>query len=1134
MESENRDLSRRLLVAILAPVALLVALGVVLGAQILRMSEDAHWLDHSDSVLAEVNLAQKQLIDQETALRAFIITGLRLFLEPYEKARPDELLDAVAGQVGDNPAQVARVKSAREAHQRWSDSYALPIIETKTTLENARNADQMRIGKMQMDAVRADLQAFIDTEEALRKQRSAASLSSADTTRVLFLVLFTLSAAFLAFFSRRQLQAITGTYAEALAGERSVRGRLEDEAWARQGLAEAGEAVRGELDVSEVGDHALRALGKYVGADVGAFFVIDGDLLRRRAGFGLDPRHAGSETFERGAGIVGRAANADGLVRVQLSDVDDEERPPKVVTGTAEKDPREVLLLPLRVGGQTTGVLELGFLRPPPERVGSLLERVGETIAIGVRSAEYRTRLAELLEEAQRQAEELQAQQEELRVANEELEEQTRAVREAQTGLEERQEELTTTNARLAEQAQDLQAARETALEKNAALERASRYKSDFLANMSHELRTPLNSSLILAKLLGDNKDGNLSAEQVRFAQTIYAAGNDLLTLINDILDLSKIEAGKMDVNAQDVPIARIAEALRRTFEPIANDKKIQLSIGVDTSAPSHITTDPQRVEQILKNLVSNALKFTEKGAVAVTIAGGPRGIRFAVKDTGIGIASHQHELVFEAFRQADSNSNRKFGGTGLGLSISRDLARLLGGDITLASEVGKGSTFTLVLPAKGAPNAPIPHEERRPPTVAPPAQPPPRQLAERLFEDDRDKLEEGKQRLLLVVEDDARFARILYDLAHERDFQCVVSGEAEEGFHLACELLPSAIVLDVNLPDHSGLSVLDRLKRNPSTRHIPVHVVTVADYQAQSLGMGAAAFLQKPVNREQLIATFERLEERLGGGMRNLLVVEDDAVQRDSLEKLLATDTVKITGVGTVKEALKALHAQTFDCVVTDLTLPDESGFKLLESLSSADGPHPPVIVYTGRNLTLDEEQSLRRYSSSIIVKGARSPERLLDEVTLFLHQVEAQLPADRQRMLRQARDREAVLDARTILVVEDDVRNIFALSSVLEPRGAKVVVARNGREGIEALEKHPEVDLVLMDIMMPEMDGFTAMREIRRKKEWQKLPIIALTAKAMKADQERCLEAGANDYISKPLDVEMLLSLLRIWLSR
>lgn len=1142
MDVESKLLSRRLALAILAPAALLLALGGVLGAQLMRMSEDARWVEHTDQVLAKVYQVQKQVVDQETAVRGFLLTEDPLFLELYYRARPLELIGQVEELVVDNPDQGRRLQELRRRYGAWQED-TLEIAAGRG-LEEARSKPAMLRRREKMNAVRDVVTQIVDEEHTLRDRRAAASASSTSVTRTLFVVLFAGAAAFLAFFSRRQLAAITGTYAHALAGERDVRAKLEDEAWARAGYAEIGDAVQGELSVEEVGERALASIARYVDAEIGAFFGSDAGALRRRAGFALDPRAAGAETFGRGEGLVGRAAEGDEIVRV--ADVAGEDDAPRVRSGTRDRRPGELVLVPLRINGRAYGVVELGFREAPGPRVVDLLGRIGETLAIAVRSAEYRARLRELLEESQRQAEELQTQQEELRVANEELEEQSKAIREAQARLEERQEELTTANARLEEQAHDLEDARESALEKADALERASRYKSEFLANMSHELRTPLNSSLILAKLLGDNKEGNLTAEQVKYAQTIYGAGNDLLTLINDILDLSKIEAGKMDVTLTDVPIARITGTLTRTFEPVAADKGLRFSVVVEPGTPERIFTDQQRVEQVLKNLCSNALKFTEAGEVEVKVSPGPHRVRFAVRDTGIGIAPHQHELVFEAFRQADGASNRKYGGTGLGLSISRDLARLLGGDIVVTSEVGKGSTFVLTLPRARPASGKAPAEAPRgfaPAAPTKPAAPEPtaRRVGggapsarpARVVEDDRDALD-ARRRVVLVIEDDPRFAEILLQLAHEREFQCVVAGEADEGFTLATELLPSAIVLDINLPDHSGLSVLDRLKRTPATRHIPVHVVTVADHPQTVLSMGAAAYLQKPVKREELLDAFKQLEERLARGVRRLLVVEDDPVQRDSLTKLLAAESVELVAVGTAREALEVQKEQVFDCIVTDLTLPDESGFHLLEQMSRAEGPHPPVIVYTGRSLSPDEEHRLRKYSSSIIVKGARSPERLLDEVTLFLHQVEAKLPLDRQKMLKQARDREAVLDGRTILVVEDDVRNIFALSSVLEPRGAIVVVARNGREALAALEKTPAIELVLMDVMMPEMDGLTAMREIRKRPEHAKLPIIALTAKAMKDDQERCLKAGANDYISKPLDVEMLLSLLRVWMPR
>ena len=1139
MESESKQLSRRLVVAVFAPVVLLLVLGGILGAQILRMSEDAAWVDHTDEVISYLYRVHAEVADQESAVRGYLLTGDRAYLEGYYKAHPLDLITHVHTVTLDNASQMRRTEVLERRYLAWNEE--LQRVVAGTSIDDARTTSSMLRRREEMASIRDLTSDAINEEQGLRQQRAAASAASQGTTKTLFVVLFFGAAVFLAFFSRRQLQAITGTYSRALDNERGVRARLEDEAWIRTGDQQIADAVQGDLPVEALGEKILGALAKYTGADVGAFFTADGSRLKRRAGHALDGRAAGPDDFARGEGLVGHAAESTELVRV-IDPAGKDAEIPKLRAGTVERVPAELTLLPLRVDGRALGVIELGFLGPPNERVLSLLGIVAEKIAIAVRSADYRARLRELLEESQRQTEELQTQQEELRVANEELEEQSKAVREAGVRLEERQEELTTANSRLEEQANDLETARENALLKADALARASQYKSEFLANMSHELRTPLNSTLILAKLLADNKDGNLNAEQIRFAQTIYGAGNDLLVLINDILDLSKIEAGRIDVVTADLPLARIRDGLLRTFEPIANDKKVAFSVVVDPGAPATLETDAQRLDQILKNLVSNALKFTEQGSVEVTLDLQGRNVRFAVRDTGIGIAPHQHDLVFEAFRQADGASNRKYGGTGLGLSISRDLARLLGGDITLSSDVGKGSTFTLLLPRiaprsgeVALPSVPPPSLRHVPaPTRAATPPPAPRPAPVKApFEDDRDALVRDR-RTILVVEDDARFARILLDLAHERGYQCVVAGAADEGFTLATEILPSAIILDVNLPDHSGLSVLDRLKRMPETRHIPVHVISVGEYNQTALAMGAAAFLQKPVQREQLVGAFARLEDRLTNGVRKLLVIEDDHVQRESLVKLLGNEGVQITAAASAQEALAALEKDAFDCIVTDLTLPDDPSFGLLTQIAQRNDLFPPVIVYTGRQLSEQEEQTLRKYSSSIIVKGARSPERLLDEVTLFLHQVESKLPVDRQKMLKQARDREAVFDGRTILVVEDDVRNIFALSSVLEPRGAKVVVARNGKEALTALAKDPAIELVLMDIMMPEMDGHTATREIRKNPAWAKLPVIALTAKAMKDDQERCLRAGANDYISKPLDVEMLLSLLRVWMPR
>jgi signal transduction histidine kinase/DNA-binding response OmpR family regulator len=782
-------------------------------------------------------------------------------------------------------------------------------------------------------------------------------------------------------------------------------------------------------------------------------------------------------------------------------------------------------------------------------------------VSIAIRSSNYRDHLQNLLEQSQRQTEELQTQSEELRVANEELEEQGRALKESAARLEQQQLELEQTNLQLEEQTQMLEGQRDEleksqlTLEQNAKeLERASRYKSEFLANMSHELRTPLNSSLILAKLLADNPDENLTAEQVKYAKTILAAGNDLLHLISDVLDLSKIEAGRMEVRFDEIALDSLIEAVARGMRPLAEDKGLEFLVRFSPDSPPIISTDRQRLEQILKNLVSNAIKFTEKGQVALEIARTTgRRVSFAVSDTGVGIPAEEQATVFEAFRQVDGTAHRKQGGTGLGLSISRELARLLGGEIHLTSEEGQGSTFTLIIPEKLDANAAQSVERSRqvPAELALPLAAPslraasraepnkPLATAERKIEDDREQLTSGG-RAILVVEDDESFARILFDLAHELKFQCLIATTGEEALNLAVQFRPSAVVLDIGLPDHSGLSVLDRLKYDARVRHIPVHVISASDYTEAALSLGAVGFMLKPVKREELAEVLIDLETKFSQRMRRVLVVEDDPAQLEGLQALLGSHDVQTIGVRSAADCLQQLKHETFDCMVLDLSLPDASGYSLLETLSRDDTySFPPVIVYTGRELTAEQEQRLRRYSKSIIIKGAKSPERLLDEVTLFLHQVVAELPPEQQRMIEKARRRDAVLEGRRILVVEDDVRNIFALTSVLEPRGAVVQIARNGREAVEAIDKTihdgaSPIDLVLMDVMMPEMDGITATAEIRKRPACKRLSIIMLTAKAMKDDQQTCLAAGANDYLSKPLDVEKLLSLIRVWLPR
>jgi CheY-like chemotaxis protein len=747
-------------------------------------------------------------------------------------------------------------------------------------------------------------------------------------------------------------------------------------------------------------------------------------------------------------------------------------------------------------------------------------------------------------------------QQEELRTANEELEEQSRALEESQTALENQQAELEQTNEQLADQAASLDLkngaltlAQDQLRERALELERASRYKSEFLANMSHELRTPLNSSLILAKLLSDNVTGNLNEEQVRFAQTIYSAGNDLLNLINDILDISKVEAGKLELVPEELPLRRVIEGLARTFEPLARQKALTFSVEVAADVPASIHTDRQRLEQIMKNLLSNGVKFTDAGTVRLGVSATADGwVQFTVQDSGIGIAPEQQERIFDAFHQADGSTARKYGGTGLGLSISRDLTTLLGGTLTVASAPGEGSTFTLSLPRNGTVSATPPpaqpfqlvHAAAPPRTPAPapvPAaaaaapEPDPQPAAPR-FADDRAQPADGR-RTVLVVEDEPAFARILYGLAHDMEFRCLVALTAGEGLELAGSENPDAILLDIRLPDGSGLSVLQQLKDNPATRHIPVHVVSSMENGGEALHLGAIGYALKPTSREQLEEVFMKLKQKSAQQVKRVLLVEDDERQRDSVVRLIADNDVEIAAVGSGGEALELLRSQIFDCMIIDLKLPDMQGNELLQRMSQEElCSFPPVIVYTGRNLTRDEEAELLKYSRSIIIKGARSPERLLDEVTLFLHKVESQLSSERQHMLKSVRGRDRVFEGRTILLVDDDVRNVFALTSALEQRGAHVEVGRNGFEAIAKLDEVDAVDLVLMDVMMPGMDGLEATRRIRQDPRFARLPIIAITAKAMKDDQEQCLAAGANDYLAKPIDLTRLYSLLRVWM--
>jgi CheY-like chemotaxis protein/signal transduction histidine kinase len=916
-----------------------------------------------------------------------------------------------------------------------------------------------------------------------------------------------------------------------------TRQSLRKQDWMRTAESTLSQRVLGELTMTEVGERIVSFVSEYLGASVGALYARQ-DATRAGfiGGYAVPAEHPARVSIAANEGLIGQAIKD--RKAIHLKDVPAGELEISAALGTIR--PKTLIVIPVIADGVAIGALELGFLEAIGRADLELLEILSEPMGIAIRTARLRSEREELLRATQQQAEELQTQQEELRVSNEELEQQGNMLRDSQARLEDQQAELEQSNVQLEEHMQmlahqndDLDAARRELLSKASELERSNQFKSEFLANMSHELRTPLNSSLILAKLLADNASGNLTEEQVKFARNIYSAGNDLLELINDILDLSKIEARQIDLKREHVGLQALLDNMGQMFRPMASQKRVELELMLANDAPAELETDSQRLRQVLRNLLSNALKFTMQGKVSLKIftRAGTGDIAFAVRDTGIGIPPDKQEIIFEPFRQADGTTNRRFGGTGLGLSISRELAAMLGGRIELHSELGVGSTFTLVLPKT------LPAQEGKAELDTPP--PPPVSAPVRIRE--RRHVERSESaptissgaRLLLIVEDDETFAQTIATLASGLQFECMIAHTADEGIELALKHRPTAIVLDIRLPDHTGLTVLDRLKHDPATRHIPVQVISGHDYTHVALEMGAANVLRKPVEREELLGSLTKLANKANDAARAVLIVEDNALQRDSIEHLLRSEQVQTVAVASAADALEKLRSSTFDCMVLDLALPDASGYELLEKMANDETySFPPVIVYTGRTLSADEEQQLRRYSKSIIIKGTRSPERLLDEVTLFLHRVEASLPAEQQRMLRVARSRDSVFEKRRILLVEDDVRNVFAITRVLEPHGAIIEIARNGREALDVLGRNSEIDLVLMDIMMPEMDGFEATRAIRAERRWANLPIIALTAKAMPDDRQKCLQAGANDYITKPIDIEKLLSLLRIWM--
>ncbi len=1032
----------------------------------------------------------------------------------------------------------------------------------QTELANARRTGQQDAAEARLDdqAVRLEglvTQIVTDTEPIVER----ANQQALEAIRTSLIIIWTSSITIVAglglllfLTSRNIYRAVTTSANESERARRSVEVQ-----------ANLMTEMQGETDLAAACGLIVSRTAQATGAAHGALYLRESSGERRyalTASYAFHRRKDIPTSFGLGDGLVGQCALEGKRIEVTGAPADYVE----IVSGLGKTQPVSLILIPIMFEAEVLGVLELASLKPFSDEDHELLDSLALGAGVAISAIQSGQRTRELLSISQAQTEELQAQEEELRAANDQLVQRENLLSTQNAELEETTEELRSqrealkaSSDRLEKQADSLEAKNQELHRLSESLEAkaeelaiSSRYKSEFLANMSHELRTPLNSILILAGLLREAADHPLTEQQREFAETIEQSGRDLLNLIDEVLDLAKVESGSLRVENQTIEMAQLVGFLERTFRPVADSKGLTFRITVDASAPREFTSDDTRVKQIVKNLLSNALKFTDEGSVRVEISSvdstehGGRQLVIAVIDTGIGIDQKDHHLVFESFQQAARGTTREYGGTGLGLSISRELARNLGGEITLTSSLGQGSTFTFTLPI-GETRPVATRPVAAPPAAADapakpataPAPPDVTDIDSSARGDDVDiagvDWPQGANPVLLIVEDDPTFAGMLAGLAKEAGFDSVITPSGRAALALARAHQPAAITLDIGLPDMAGWVVLDTLKHDLATRHIPVSVISGSNDEGRGRRMGAINTLRKPAEaaalREMLAATADFLKP----GARHVLIADDDIPQREATANLIASDGISVTGVGTGQEVLAELAGSTpYDCLVLDLGLPDIDGIDLIEQIQDQVREKSlPVIVHTGRELTTAETERLEVLASAIVLKNAKSPERLLDETALFLHRVADDMPDAARAMLAKPRQIDESLTGYTVLLVDDDVRNVFSLGSVLKRYGITVLPARNGQEGIDALTEHPEVDLVLMDIMMPVMDGYEAMRRIREQTRWRDLPIVALTAKAMKGDRQKCLDAGASDYVTKPVDMDQLTSVLRVWLA-
>lgn len=1169
------------------------SLAVISYNSVNTLQDASSWVDHTQKVLATTARVQQLLTDSETGERGFVLTGQESFLGPYNRSSGVVIptIQDLRKLVADNPAQVSRIDTL--------NFYSNQLLSEMSNIIKVRNeggliAAQQRIltnqGQVLIGKINNIIIDITNTENKLLVIRKAKSVDTVISTSVTIFIGSVIEIAILILlltFIRSTFKEQKITEQRVLQANDKLKEISEENAtknWILTGSSSLDRTIRGEIDVNQLATKIINELAKHVDAQVATIYLMDttNESLKLSGSYAFTHRKHNNNTVHISDGMIGQAIFEKKPIVFNNLPTDYV----KVTSGLGEAVPHSLLIQPFLFEGQVKGVMEFGFANPITTDKMEFIEMVVDAIGVAFNTAQSRVQLHQLFNETQSQAEELETQQEELRTTNEELMRKTQSLQASEEELRVQQEELRQINSELEEKAELLEErnhaveqAREAIGQKAEELEQTSKYKSEFLANMSHELRTPLNSILILARILKENKKNNLNDEQIKYASVIQNAGSDLLTLINDILDLSKIESGKIDLTIEDVEIVEVRRDIELLFNEVANNKKIQYDINIGAAVPSKFVSDRMRLEQIIKNLLSNAFKFTpEKGSVSLNIdlassdtqytssnLAGSMGnpiLAFAVKDTGIGIPLDKQKAIFEAFQQADGSTSRKYGGTGLGLSISRELSNILGGEIQITSVPNEGSTFTLFLPvayhqeyavetednsqavatpsyATSAATVPSFAAAQAPPVaragsaaVPPSFRPAPVPVMSPVMD--------SKEHIMLIVEDDANFADILKNYAIERGFKPMLADTGDKGLELAFEHLPDSIILDIMLPGMDGWSILKKLKENPKTKNIPVHMMSAGDgglMKAKS--EGAIGFLKKPVEKEKLDEAFDKLTSN-DFALTKVLIVEDHEIQSENLRRQLADHDVQVIQAFNGEEALNALGTQDgFDCIILDVNLPDISGLDLLDKIK-ADSKwiEIPVIINTAMEMDKDSMARVLKHTHAMVLKSSRSNDRLLDEVNLFMNKVknddkEAFNHSPFPKKVKPIITLEKALVNKSVLIVDDDMRNIFALSSALQGFEMNIEIAINGIDALKKLNDRPSTDIVLMDIMMPEMDGYEAMREIRKQERFSKLPILALTAKAMKNDREKCIEAGANDYVSKPVDIDKLVSMMRVWLS-